>query len=230
MPISPRAIVLALAAAAATSTAACSAGNPQACTVVCSDLGQCPDGTSCGVDGYCYAADESPGSCSSGTPDGAAGQPDGPLSGDPDGAVVQPDGSIDPPDASIGDDACAGDETFGEADVGPYLIPDGDPVGITLFIDVRGTCAAVQSVEIRIDVTHTFRGDVGADLTSPSGETVVLIEPSNDGLDDINEVFQVDIATGEDPNGEWLLNIFDQIGPDQGTLDRWSIGINQPAP
>lgn len=234
MPISPRAILLALAAAAATSAAACSAGNPQACTVVCSELGQCPDGTSCGVDGYCHTSDESANSCASETPDGSIPvRPDGSLVDDPDGSVViVPDGSVDPPpDASVGPDACAGDETFAEVDLGPYLIPDDDPLGILLAIDVAGMCAPVQSVEVSVDVTHTYRGDIGMSLTAPSGDSIVLFTPDGaDSADDINEVLQLELAIGEDANGTWLLETFDTASPDQGTLDRWSLGINRAAP
>ena len=234
MPISPRAILLALAAAAATSSAACSAGTPQACTVVCSEEGQCPDGTSCGVDGYCHTSDEASNSCTSETPDGSISvRPDGSLVDDPDGSVVVvPDGAVDPPpDASVGPDACAGDETFAEVDLGPYLIPDNDPLGILLAIDVVDMCAPVQSVEVSVDVTHTYRGDVGISLTSPGGETAVLIPPDPaDSADDINEILQVRIASGEDANGTWILEVSDNEPPDVGTLDRWSLGINRTAP
>jgi hypothetical protein len=47
----------------ATALAGCSAGDPRSCTVACSPEGACPDGTTCGADGYCLAADEEPGAC-----------------------------------------------------------------------------------------------------------------------------------------------------------------------
>jgi subtilisin-like proprotein convertase family protein len=159
-------------------------------------------------------------------------QPDGSVVDDPDGSVVVvPDGSVEPPDASVGPDACAGEETFAEADLGPYLIPDDDPLGILLAIDVVDMCARVETVEVSVDVTHTFRGDIGMSLTSPGGDSITLFTPDgSDAADDINEVLQVDIASGEDANGTWILEVFDNASPDEGTLDRWSLGINRSAP
>ena len=151
----------------------------------------------------------------------------------PDGSVViVPDGAVEPlPDASVAPDACAGDETFAELDVGPYVIPDDDPAGIVLAIDVVDMCAPVKSVEVRVDVTHTYRGDIGMSLTSPGGDSIVLFTPDgSDSADDINEVLQLDIATGEDANGTWILEAFDTASPDEGTLDSWSLGINRAAP
>jgi len=164
-------------------------------------------------------------------PDGSIGQPDGPLTGDPDAAIDPPDGGGDRPDAGVGIDACVGPETFSAVDDEIVDIPDNSPAGISRVIEATGTCAVVQSVEVRLDITHTFRGDLEVSLTPPRGDAVVFIAPDPiDGLDDIHEVFEVDIPAGLDANGEWVLDVSDNSAADVGTLDRWSLGVNRAAP
>jgi hypothetical protein len=201
----------------------CDAGNPRPCTVSCSDLGLCPAGTTCGMDGYCHGPGEVPDSCAS------AGEPDGGTGGKPDGSVDLPD-AAQPDAADPRPDACAGPEAFGDFRTPMILIPDDDPFGVTSTIVADSLCTAVESVEIGVDITHGFRGDIQLELTSPSGETVVVLAPSSDATPDIHEFFSVNIASGEDAGGAWVLTVADPVAVFSGTLDRWSIGINQLAP
>jgi hypothetical protein len=227
-PVSPHLIpvrALAVALAAAATVAGCDAGNPRSCTVTCGDLGECPDGTSCGTDDYCYAPEEEPGSCSFiGQPDSAPGDDAG---SNPDGSTAdaaRPDANVDRPDA------CAGDAAFADARSPGVAIPDDDPFGVLSVIEVDDGCVVVDTVEVGIDITHTFSGDIGIELTAPGGQTVVVVAPSGDSTDDINAFFPVVIAGGESAIGQWTLTVVDTVGSDTGTLNRWSIGINRPAP
>ena len=234
LPHRLRASALALAASTV-SLAGCNSGTPRSCTVSCSAEGECPDGTSCGTDRYCYAPDETAGSCS-GTgldssvtdgPDGSIDRPDASPDasiGEPDADAERPDADVDPPDA------CGGPDTFSDVVLGPIAIPDGLGTGITSIIEADAPCVVVSTVEVGVDITHTFRGDLTIFLTSPDDETVVLLAPSNDPGDDVNEVFSADIAFGDNASGQWVLTVIDDVAQDSGTLDRWSIGINRPAP
>jgi subtilisin-like proprotein convertase family protein len=114
--------------------------------------------------------------------------------------------------------------------LGPIAIPDNDVVGVSSSVVADVPCAAVQSVQVRVDITHPFRGDLSIFLTSPESELVVLLAPSNDPTPDVHETFDVDIAAGQEASGEWVLTVIDDVPPDAGTLDRWSIGINRAAP
>jgi Proprotein convertase P-domain len=228
--------VLALAAASAGwALAGCEAGSPRSCTVTCGDQGGCPDGTSCGTDGYCYAPAEVDGSCTLvGEPD--ASGVDGPDAavGRPDAAVDRPDAAVDRPDAAVDPrpDACAGPDSFAGIEADPASIPDGSLVGVASTIVAGGAagCVVVDSVQIRIDITHTFRGDLSVFLTPPVGQTVLVVPPSNDSDDDIHQTFDLAIAAGQSAVGQWTLTVIDDVAQDAGTLDRWSIGINQAAP
>jgi hypothetical protein len=229
-----RACALALLASSVP-LAGCNSGTPRSCTVSCSAEGECPDGTSCGADGYCYAPDEAAGSCSGAEidssvidePDGSIDRPDASLAdastGDPD-ARERPDADIDPPDG------CSGPQTFSDVVPGPIAIPDGLGTGINSVIAADAPCVVVGTVEVRVDITHTFRGDLSIFLTAPNNDQVVLLAPSSDPADDVHEVFIADIAVGDNASGEWILTVIDDVIQDSGTLDRWAIGINRAAP
>ncbi len=93
-----------LAVAAAVAAAACSA-QPERCKVQCGPAGDCPEGTACGADLYCYASDDHAGLCTAASDADASSLP-----GDPDAAISPPDAgklALDEPCAD--DDSCAGD-------------------------------------------------------------------------------------------------------------------------
>jgi hypothetical protein len=230
-------LALAIAAALTALLLGCGTSDPRFCSVSCGDQGACPDGTTCGADGYCYLPDQTPGSCSSDRPDGdvpddqdasVTGDPDARVAGDPDAGRERPDADVpDPPDAG-----CDGPVTFAGVNSQNLAIPDALSAGVDSVIRATdsGRCVVVGSVEIRVDITHTFRGDIRLLLTSPDGERVVVLMPSGDSDDDIHETFPVDIASGETAVGDWVLTVADIAQNDVGTLDRWSIGINRLAP
>jgi hypothetical protein len=218
----PRSLAAALLAAAAASLAACDAGSPRECSVLCGELDQCPDGTSCGTDGYCYGPDEVPGSCSQG------GTPDASVD-DMDGAVVDEDAGR--PDAAVDDpDGCTGGDSFAGQNRTVMAIPDADSNGIQSVITADSLCAQVSTVQVRVDATHTFNGDLRVLLTPPAGSTVLVRGESEDSTDDIHEVFDVPIAPGGEAAGDWVLTVADVVANDTGTLDGWTLGINRPAP
>lgn len=137
----------------------------------------------------------------------------------------------EPPDADLRPDACVGPVVFGDFRVPALFIPDNNLTGVFSRIEVDAPCVTVQTVDIRIGISHQFRGDVGITLRAPDGELVTVLPPtSGDSRVNINEVFTVDIAVGDGASGEWELNVFDNLVQFTGTLDRWSIGINDTAP
>jgi Proprotein convertase P-domain len=210
-----RSILLILPLAA---LAGCSADGPRACSVACSAERACPDGTSCGADGLCHAADEEPGTCSGidgSVIDGADGGPD-----DMDASTAEPDS---------GTDGCSGATSFAGAVDGPIAIPDAPEPGISSSIQADAPCAAARSVRVRVDITHPFRGDVGITLTRPDGTVVSLLAPGDDPTPDVHETFDVTEA-GAVATGEWQLDVYDSVSAYTGTLDRWSIGIDEPPP
>ncbi len=111
-------------------------------------------------------------------------------------------------------------------------IPDNDPNGFESVINVAAESAfTVQSLQVRITVTHTWRGDLRIELTSPAGETALVHEfESSDSDDGFSEVFAVPDFAGDAALGNWTLRVIDRAGQDTGEVVGWTMGINADAP
>jgi len=115
-------------------------------------------------------------------------------------------------------------------------IPITDNSEITSTIDV-GDAYCIGDIDIELDVTHTYIGDLIIDLEAPSGVTVRLHDRSGGGDDNINVVYDDDDGAlpdgpgeladfvGEIVTGTWTLRISDNAGADQGSLDAWTLKI-----
>lgn len=120
-------------------------------------------------------------------------------------------------------------------------IPDGgginavssanDFIAVTKAIDV-------ERVEVTLNVTHPFIGDLSVLLTSPSGVTSFLLwRPQQNPLsaygtnqDNIHFTFDTVLNWGESSVGSWLLTIYDNARGDVGTFDSWTLNlIGKPA-
>ena len=197
----------------------CSHRNPGACTVTCADDSLCPEGTTCGGDGFCHAADQ--GSLCEAIVDPLDGAPSGDDGGD------HSDASDPVPDA----DPCEGvPNRDGDYDTQDRFIPDDNLAGINLTLSLDRECVTVETVEVYVEIIHEYRGDVEIRLTSPAGDTALLLDSSNDSTQNIFATFDVPIAEGESAAGEWVLNVRDVVADLVGTVDYWSIGINRAAP
>jgi subtilisin-like proprotein convertase family protein len=112
-------------------------------------------------------------------------------------------------------------------------IPDDDPSGAESQLEVDGSAAiALQTVEVKVEVEHSWRGDLLIELTSAAGETrEVQAYDANDSDDGFVETFAVaGFAESDDVRGTWTLRVTDRAGSDTGSLVRWSLGINTSAP
>jgi subtilisin-like proprotein convertase family protein len=125
------------------------------------------------------------------------------------------------------------------------------PVASTLV--VAGAPAALWSIRVTTNITHTFNEDLDVSVTSPAG-TVVAISTGNGGSnDDVLDgtIWADDAATpvtdfgfidgiaattlipeaafarlrGENPNGTWTLNVIDDVGGDNGVLASWTLEL-----
>ena len=65
----------------------------------------------------------------------------------------------------------------------PIPIPDNNPTGITSTINVAGAGTLIWDVNVIVNITHTFPGDLDFTLTSPSG-TIVTLSTDNGGSND----------------------------------------------
>lgn len=120
---------------------------------------------------------------------------------------------------------------------------------VTSAIDI-GDSYAIGDLNVNLDITHTWDGDVKAYLIAPDGTRVELFTSVGSSGDNFtNTVLDDQAATAigsgaapftgafrpagslatlafMDVQGTWKLEITDQAGQDQGTLNSWSLSIS----
>jgi PKD repeat protein/subtilisin family serine protease len=106
----------------------------------------------------------------------------------------------------------------------PYDIPDGNSAGVLSPIVVDRTGDA-GNLEVSVNITHPYSGDISITLIAPDGTEWLLRYKEGYGTDDIIETYQVD-ATGTESYGIWNLKVVDHYGIYAGTLNSWSLNFN----
>ena len=105
-------------------------------------------------------------------------------------------------------------------------IPDNSAAGATHALNVTGTWT-VESVQIKVTMTHPAIGNLGLELTSPSGTKSIII-PINSLREHSNMVDAPLLSNafyGESATGNWTIKVIDPKASDTGTLNKWSIKI-----
>ncbi|MEU2714932.1 M4 family metallopeptidase [Streptomyces sp. NPDC007205] len=105
----------------------------------------------------------------------------------------------------------------------PVAIPDNGPA-VTSSITVSGrTGNAPGNLQVGVDITHTWRGDLVIDLVGPSGTAYRLKNfSSSDSADNVKQTYTVN-AAAEPANGTWKLRVQDQATYDTGTINGWKL-------
>lgn len=116
--------------------------------------------------------------------------------------------------------------------------PIEDHTTITSTIEVTDEFC-IGDVEVDMDITHTWIGDLTIDLTSPFGTTVRLHNRTGGSSDDIVTRYaddgddttppdgpgQLSDFVLENVQGTWTLTVHDHASADQGTLNDWSLRV-----
>jgi len=121
-------------------------------------------------------------------------------------------------------------------------------------LTVAGRFGAVRDVNVTLDITHTYDGDLAAWLVGPSGTVVELFSFVGGGgenftrttLDDEAEtsilfgwppfagsfrpIGALSSFDGEPIDGTWTLFVEDDAGIDEGTLNSWSLTLEYGEP
>jgi Zn-dependent metalloprotease len=102
-------------------------------------------------------------------------------------------------------------------------IPDNG-AAVTSSITVSGrTGNAPSSLQVAVDIVHTWRGDLVVDLVAPDGTAYRLKSfSSSDSADNVQATYTVD-ASSEVANGTWALRVQDQAAQDTGYINAWSL-------
>ncbi|MGY8863361.1 MAG: proprotein convertase P-domain-containing protein, partial [Pseudomonadales bacterium] len=88
-------------------------------------------------------------------------------------------------------------------------ITDRNATGITNTIAVSES-EIIEAVQITVDITHDFIGDVGIELVSPAGTRSVLLTPYNwlFGADNLTDIVLTSNAFyGEETDGNWTIRV-----------------------
>ncbi len=86
----------------------------------------------------------------------------------------------------------------------------------------------LEEVLVHLNVSHTFRGDLQAFLTSPSGTKSRLMQRTvSDSADNISWTFTNHAFWGENPQGTWTLEIADYFPGDTGTWNSYNVTLRQ---
>lgn len=119
-----------------------------------------------------------------------------------------------------------------QASSSPNLsIPDNDATGVEDAIHC-GKVFSVDRVRVRVDVTHTYSGDLLVSLESPSGTEIPLHQRSGGSTHDIHTSFDSQSSPallqlgGEPSLGAWTLRVRDLAAVDVGRLQSWSLDLH----
>ncbi|WP_407836876.1 proprotein convertase P-domain-containing protein [Streptomyces sp. DSM 116496] len=107
---------------------------------------------------------------------------------------------------------------------GNLSIPDGGSVNSALAVAGIGG-QAPAALQVSVDITHEWRGDVLIDLVSPDGRTYPLRSASTAATENggvLRETYRVD-ASASPADGTWTLKVSDPSTGAVGTLNAWSM-------
>ncbi len=106
-------------------------------------------------------------------------------------------------------------------------IPDFNGAGVQNTLNVT-EAMDLEHVAISLRITHADIGDLGVQLTSPSGTHSIVIPFKNSLVGEanyMNETFVTNAFYGERSAGTWTLKVLDANRGISGKLDSWRITV-----
>lgn len=103
-------------------------------------------------------------------------------------------------------------------------IPDSDSIGIQRHIMVDQIYKNAGLVEVKVEIDHTYHGDIKVILESPAGTKAVvrdLTQSNASGRLAINKILSS--FQNENRSGLWTLHVYDMLPRDTGSLQSWSL-------
>ncbi|MDJ0704745.1 MAG: S8 family serine peptidase [Leptolyngbyaceae cyanobacterium MO_188.B28] len=109
-------------------------------------------------------------------------------------------------------------------------IPDNDPNGVVSVIRItqRGF---IQDIQIRVDVEHSFLGDITLTLLAPSGEQILLQGRTLGRATHLRETYTLNSTynlsrlLNQSVSGQWRLKAVDLAPANTGKLNSWELVI-----
>ncbi len=107
---------------------------------------------------------------------------------------------------------------------------DQQSVESTINIPTRSgelSTQVIDDIQVTVDITHDYIGDLKVDLVTPGGAVVVLHNRIGGNTRNINRTYntQLDGLVGTNMSGNWKLRVGDYTYSNTGTLNAWSIKV-----
>lgn len=120
------------------------------------------------------------------------------------------------------DDNGGGGTTEGQSftSTGTAAIPDNDPAGATVSVDVPADLT-MRGLSVTVDIAHSWRGDLEVSLLKDGAVVKVLHDNAGGSADDVKETYTLsatDLA-GVTSRGTWTLKAVDSAAQDTGTIN-----------
>ncbi|OAQ14248.1 hcalcium-binding protein [Bibersteinia trehalosi Y31] len=114
-----------------------------------------------------------------------------------------------------------------------------DNSGRQFGVNVSNSAMRLENVSVKVKLSHSRASDLVIKLISPAGTESILLNQVGKNPNDKNSsgeqkfgnnstleyTFNTTLLRGEDPNGQWKLQIFDVEKGHTGTLHHWSLSF-----
>jgi len=101
-----------------------------------------------------------------------------------------------------------------------YTVSDKKTIDSPISVARSGN--APSTLAVKVDIKHTYIGDLKVTLVAPDGSLYVVHNRSGGSADNINTTYTVN-ASSEVANGTWKLRVYDAANGDVGYIDSWSL-------
>jgi subtilisin-like proprotein convertase family protein len=120
-----------------------------------------------------------------------------------------------------------GGETLDTSVTVNAAVPDGDPVGVSSFDTVSGLSDVIANIQVSLDITGGYNGDLFVYLMAPQGQVVVLLNrPGVSGSNPFgydNSGFNITLTDGSANNIHDYQAVNYNLDPVTGQLTgRWA--------
>ena len=97
-------------------------------------------------------------------------------------------------------------------------------------------CPEILDLQISINITHSYIGDLEVTLNSPSGQSITLHNRTGGGASNITGTYAINGGSltpaqslvpllGSSGNGSWRLTVTDNAYSDTGMLSAWGLEL-----
>jgi immune inhibitor A len=113
-------------------------------------------------------------------------------------------------------------------------IPDANAAGVSDSVTLVEAGIA-RSIAVKVDISHTYVGDLRLELVGPNGERGVLQNRTGGATRDLKATFAsldtpgLGVLVGRELRGTWALSVSDLAGRDTGKLNAWELEIKKAA-